>query len=112
MDLPPTPHDTLPCLSDHAMCFPEDAAPIHDQSKEEDDEILIGMGLYDHPESLKSSFVSPYDPFCSYPTTELTRAKCAFGESQGRGLKLEERYTPPMSDDDEDDEDEDAVEQA
>ncbi|TQS33616.1 hypothetical protein Golomagni_06031 [Golovinomyces magnicellulatus] len=111
MDLPPTSHDTLPCLSDHATCLPEDATPIHDQTEEDDDdEILIGMGLYDHPESLKSPFVSPYDPFCSYPTTELTRAKCAFGESQGRGLKLEERYTPPMSDDEE--EDENAIEQA
>ncbi|RKF75102.1 putative cell morphogenesis protein las1 [Golovinomyces cichoracearum] len=110
MDLPPTPHDTLPCLSDHAVCLPEDAPPIHDQNKEED-EILIGMGLYDHPESVKSSFVPPYDLFCSHPTSELTLAKTAYEESQGRGLKLEERYIPPISDDEEDDENEDVDEE-
>ena len=65
---------------------------------EDEGEILIGMGLYDPP-----------DKFDTDPTLETYRNSVAgllgaaykYPEPTGKGLKLEDAWEPPESDDEE-----------
>ncbi|MCH8947783.1 MAG: hypothetical protein IH789_09180 [Acidobacteria bacterium] len=66
--------------------------------------ILVGMGLYDTPETFDE------DPqLNNYRSTVSSLLGSTYRpqEPRGKGLKLEETWEPPKSDDGEDDDDED-----
>lgn len=99
---PPTPVTFLqnePVVSETAVPYqPLDEA-------EEEGEILVGMGLYDTPEKYHE------DPqLNTYRSTVSSLLGSTFRpmEPKGKGLKLEETWEPPKSDEEEEeDEDED-----
>lgn len=67
---------------------------------ESEGEILYGMGLYDVPNR---------DPVLDFHrTTVFSLLGGAYPEPTGKGLKLEDAWDPPASDDEEEDEDEEA----
>lgn len=97
---PPTPDSFIqtqqqPVVSEHAMPYQGvDEA-------EEEGEILVGMGLYDSPEKHDE------DPHLNnYRSTVNSLLGPAYRpqEPMGKGLKLEETWEPPQSDDEEEDE--------
>lgn len=100
---PPTPETFLqPQQSQPALS--EDAVPYQAlDDAEEEGEILVGMGLYDTPEKCAE------DPqLNNYRSTVSSLLGSTFRPSEGKGLKLEETWEPPKSDDeDEDGEDSD-----
>ncbi|KAF4338179.1 hypothetical protein FBEOM_7921 [Fusarium beomiforme] len=109
---PPTP-ETLPQTQ---LAQPAVSEDPHYQALEDaaddDGEILVGMGLYDTPEKYNE------DPqLNNYRSTVSSLLGSSFRnyEPQGKGLKLEETWEPPKSDeedeDDEDEEDDNADEQ-
>lgn len=107
---PPTPEMFLPIQHPDPIFPKEEAIPYHplsDDPPEEDGEILCGMGLYDNPAlENTSAFDSKLDTYRSSMMSQLlglTHQR----EASGQGLKLEETWNPPASDDEEDDEDED-----
>jgi hypothetical protein len=93
---PPTPDSFLPPhqLQPAASTVPQDYQSI--EEPEEQGEILVGMGLYDTPEKYQD------DPHLNnYRSTvsSLLGSKFRPQESEGKGLKLEETWEPPKSDD-------------
>jgi hypothetical protein len=111
---PPTPENFLPIQHPDAAFQLEEAIPYH--ALEEDEhagEELIGMGLYDTPENDKAApSDSQLDNYRALMMHQLLGSAYRKQESTGKGLKLEETWNPPASDDgeedDEGDEDEDA----
>jgi hypothetical protein len=105
---PPTPENFLP-IQHPETAFPEEQSiPYHSLSDTEDDgEELIGMGLYDTPETMKSSLDPQLENYRALMMTQLYGANYLLPEPKGKGLKLEETWNPPTSDDDDDDEEED-----
>jgi hypothetical protein len=88
------------------MPRPESSVPYQplEEPAEEEGEILVGMGLYDTPEKHDE------DPqLNNYRSTVSSLLGSSFRpmEPRGKGLKLEETWEPPKSDD-EDEENEDA----
>lgn len=105
---PPTPDDFLPVQYPDSSFPAEEAIPYHSLSNstdEEDGEILCGMGLYDAPETSKAA---PSDPQLDNYRSSLSQLLGSGHrrEPTGKGLKLEETWNPPASDDEEE-EDED-----
>ncbi|KAK4083130.1 hypothetical protein PCL_00662 [Purpureocillium lilacinum] len=103
---PPTP-ETFPqaTLSQPAVSERPETCQGLDEDEDEG-EILVGMGLYDTPEKFDE------DPqLNNYRSTVSSLLGSTYRpqEPRGKGLKLEETWEPPKSDDgeDEDDEDED-----
>ncbi|KAG7419024.1 hypothetical protein LZL87_000628 [Fusarium oxysporum] len=101
---PPTP-ETLPQtqLSQPAVSEDPHYQALEDAA-EEDSEILVGMGLYDTPEKYNE------DPqLNNYRSTVSSLLGSSFRthEPQGKGLKLEETWEPPKSDEEDEDDDED-----
>lgn len=97
---PPTPNDTVQSRLSGQPLMAEKCAPNYGLAKNQSGEELIGMGLYDCPESQKS-------PLFHHPSLEhMTKVQgikfvqCLATEAQGKGLKLEETFTPTLSDDD------------
>lgn len=88
---PPTPED-LPKVQQVEPVVKEETYPASEAQQEEEEEgdILIGLGLYDPPEKL--------------PFQEEGGLLSASFEPKGKGLKLEDAWEPPSSDD-EDEED-------
>lgn len=97
---PPTPETFLQPLQQQV---PEVAFPHVETAEEEEGEILVGMGLYDTPDKHEE------DPqLNNYRSTVTSLLGSSFRQPEptGKGLKLEETWEPPKSDD-EDDEDDD-----
>lgn len=94
---PPTPEDNLFAES-MAHKLPSHAQETAVEEDEDDGEILIGMGLYDPP-----------DKFDTDPTLETYRSSVAgllgaaykYPEPTGKGLKLEDAWEPPETEDEE-----------
>lgn len=104
---PPTPESFLPIQHPEPIFPKEESIPYHplsDDTPEEDGEILCGMGLYDNPALEKASAFDPHlDSYRSSVMSQLL-GSTPQREPSGQGLKLEETWNPPASDD-EDDED-------
>lgn len=103
---PPTPDDIQPVQQSEPMVPAEDSIPYQplEESEEEEGEILIGMGLYDAPDKTDE------DPELD---NYRTSASHLLGTTyrRGQGLKLEEAWEPPASDDEDDNEDADGEDQ-
>jgi hypothetical protein len=106
---PPTPDNFLPIQHPDPSFPPDDAIPYHSLSDPESaGEELIGMGLYDSPESTKvPSSDLQLDNYRALMMSQLLGSTYRKHEPTGKGLKLEETWNPPASDDEEDDDDED-----
>ncbi|KHJ35594.1 putative cell morphogenesis protein las1 [Erysiphe necator] len=96
---PPTPNDTWQSQISDQSCgadkCPSSCCLPKDQAEEEE---LIGMGLYDYPESCKSP--TYHQSIIQSHVAETLGVKfIQCPESQGKGLKLEETFTPSLSDD-------------
>jgi hypothetical protein len=101
---PPTPESFLPAHQMEPTVATSSQVFRDNQEPEEEGEILVGMGLYDTPEKHQE------DPHLNnYRSTvsSLLGSKFRPAEPQGKGLKLEETWEPPKSDDEEDSEDAD-----
>jgi len=102
---PPTP-DSFPAVEQLLPKVPaEESIPYQPlEDDEPEGEILIGMGLYDPPEKEVTD-----------PTLESYRSSVAsllgeaykYPEPTGKGLKLEDAWEPPETDDEQDDDDDD-----
>jgi hypothetical protein len=112
---PPTPENFLPIQQPDPSFEAEEAIPYHLLEDSEPGEVLIGMGLYDAPE--KSPEADPQlDNYKALMMSQLLGTPYRKQEAPtatGKGLKLEETWNPPPSDDgDDDDEDGDNEEDA
>lgn len=63
--------------------------------KDDDSEVLVGMGLYDSPEKGEEQRMIEYGPVVSM--SRFGRGN----ETSGKGLKLEETWEPPAAEDEE-----------
>lgn len=101
---PPTPESFLPIQSHEPSLHVEEPIPYHplDEAEEEGEE-LVALGLYDTPEksSAEGSLNNYHRALASYTLDSGHRKQ----ESMGKGLKLEETWNPPESDEDDDDDD-------
>lgn len=99
---PPTPENFLPIQHHEPSLHVEESIPYHplDEAEEEGEE-LVGLGLYDTPEkpSSETNLNNYHRALVSY-TFEAGHRK---QESMGKGLKLEETWNPPASDDEDGD---------
>lgn len=92
MTAPPTPEDLPKAQQAEPLVIKEESftsAEAHEE--EEEGDILIGLGLYDPPEKL--------------PFHEEGGLLSASFEPKGKGLKLEDAWEPPASDDEDEEED-------
>jgi hypothetical protein len=112
-DAPPTPDNFLPIQHPEPSFPGEDSIPYHplEDDESDDGEELIGMGLYDTPEITKSSSTDPQlDNYRALMMSQLLGSGYVPSrkiEPTGKGLKLEETWTPPSDDEDEDDDEQD-----
>jgi hypothetical protein len=112
-DAPPTPDNFLPIQHPEPSFPAEDSIPYHplEDDESDDGEELIGMGLYDTPEITKSSSADPQlDNYRALMMSQLLGSGYVPPpkiEPTGKGLKLEETWTPPSDDEDEDDDEQD-----
>jgi hypothetical protein len=108
---PPTPDNLLPIQHSEPSFPPEEAIPYQTLDDSDDTgEELIGMGLYDNtPDAGKTFHPDPHlDNYPSLMMPQLLGTPFRRQEPVGKGLKLEETWDPPTSDNEEDeDEDED-----
>jgi hypothetical protein len=102
---PPTPEDFLPIQHPDPSLSTDEAIPYHPlDDSESTGEELIGMGLYDTPEKAPPS--DPHlDNYRALMMTQLLGPAYRKQEPTGKGLKLEETWNPPTSDDGEEGED-------
>ena len=104
---PPTP-DSFPQVRDMKTSVSEESIPFEElDDAEEEGEILVGMGLYDTPEKRQED---PQLNNYRSTVTSLLGSRFRSEEPTGRGLKLEETWEPPKSEDGEDDNEEEAEE--
>lgn len=110
---PPTPDDFLPIQHPEPNFPAEELIPYHPLSDTESTgEDLIGLGLYDNPESTKSPTPDSHlDIYRSAMMSQLLGAAYRRPEPVGKGLKLEETWQPPESDDEKDEDEDDDSEQ-
>jgi len=100
---PPTPEDFIPIQHPDPTFSSDEAIPYHplDDSDSAGEE-LIGMGLYDTPE--KPLLSDPHlDSYRALMVTQILGPTFRKQEPTGKGLKLEETWNPPASDDGEED---------
>jgi hypothetical protein len=117
---PPTPDNFLPVQQPELALKTEERIPLQPLEDDEPGEVLIGMGLYDAPEKAPEPDVT-FDTYRAYMMSQLLGTPFKKPEptvSVGKGLKLEETWSPPTSEADEDEdaegedeEDEEAEEQ-
>lgn len=97
---PPTPEDFAQVPKAATKLATEDSIPYQPlEDDESEGEILYGMGLYDAPE--KNSLLD----FHRSTVFSLLGSGVAYPEPTGKGLKLEDAWEPPASDDEDDEED-------
>lgn len=109
---PPTPDNFLPIQQPEPSFQAEEAIPYHSLDDSEPGEVLVGMGLYDAPEKVPESDPQ-LDKYRALMMSQLLGSayKKPEAPSTGKGLKLEETWIPPASDDGEaEDEDEEDAE--
>lgn len=103
---PPTP-EALPQAGFSQPAVSDDIPyQALEEPLEEEGEILVGMGLYDAPDKYEE------DPqLNNYRSTVSSLLGSTFrgNEPRGKGLKLEETWEPPKSDEEDEDEDEEAA---
>ena len=106
---PPTPENFLPIQHPEPPCAIGTAIPYHSLDDQEDEgEILVGMGLYDTPDKPSLPDVQ-LEQYRTAMISQYLGSTCrAPAESTGKGLKLEETWKPPASEDGDEDEDQDA----
>ncbi|KFY85094.1 hypothetical protein V500_08716 [Pseudogymnoascus sp. VKM F-4518 (FW-2643)] len=105
---PPTPENFLPIQHPEPPCAIETTIPYHSLDDQEDEgEILVGMGLYDTPDKPSLPDVQLEQYRTAMISQYLGSTHRATESSTGKGLKLEETWNPPASEDG-DDEDQDA----
>jgi hypothetical protein len=107
---PPTPDNFLPIQHPEPAFSAEESIPYQPlEDSESGGEELIGMGLYDSPDPIKTSSLDPQlDNYRALMMSHLMGPGHRKTESTGKGLKLEETWEPPASDDeDADDEEQD-----
>jgi hypothetical protein len=99
---PPTPENFLPIQHPEPGFPAEESIPYHPLSDTESTgEDLIGLGLYDTPEAAKSPSPDPQlDNYRSLMMSGLLGSAYRRSEPAGKGLKLEEGFIPPESDED------------
>lgn len=103
---PPTPENFLPIQYPEPAFSAEESIPYQPlEDSESGGEELIGMGLYDNPDPVKtSSSLDPQlDNYRALMMSHLMGHRKT--ESTGKGLKLEETWEPPASDDEDDEQD-------
>lgn len=97
---PPTPENLPQSQQPKPAVSSEESIPYQALDDPEDDgEILVGMGLYDAPEKVDD------DPSLSHSRSafsSLLGTSYRSTEGTGKGLKLEEAWQPPESDDEDD----------
>ena len=98
---PPTPETFLPIQHPDPAFPSEDSIPYHslsDSAQEDGGEILCGLGLYDSPDAGK---YGAYDPQLDNYRSSMSQllGPAYRREPMGKGLKLEETWKPPPSDD-------------
>lgn len=102
---PPTPDNFLPIQHPEPTFPSEESIPFESLDDDESGEDLVGLGLYDTPEAAKSPEADPQlDNYRMM--NQLLGSHYRRPEPVGKGLKLEEGWTPP-SDDEKDDEEAD-----
>ncbi|KAM0335803.1 hypothetical protein ACHAQA_000853 [Verticillium albo-atrum] len=98
---PPTPENLPQAQQQQPAVSSEDAIPYQPLNEaEEEGEILVGMGLYDAPDKYED------DPHLSHSRSAMSSllgTSYRGQEGTGKGLKLEESWQPPESDDEEED---------
>ncbi|EGX91432.1 hypothetical protein CCM_05590 [Cordyceps militaris CM01] len=101
---PPTPETFLQPPQHYQQSMQERPAPYPqvEPAEEEEGEILVGMGLYDTPEKHQED---PQLNNYHSTVTSLLGSTFRLTEPVGKGLKLEETWEPPKSDDEDEDED-------
>ncbi|OBT77402.1 hypothetical protein VF21_04258 [Pseudogymnoascus sp. 05NY08] len=104
---PPTPENFLPIQHPEPPCAIETTIPYHSLDDEEDEgEILVGMGLYDVPEKSLPTDLQQWEEYHTAMISKyLGSTQRAASESTGKGLKLEETWNPPASEDEDEDQD-------
>lgn len=106
---PPTPENLPASQQPQPVVSTEESIPYQplDESEEEG-EILVGMGLYDAPDKYDDD---PQLNNSRSAMSSLFGASYRAQEGTGKGLKLEEAWQPPESDDEDEDEDADGEDQ-
>jgi len=100
---PPTPDNLLPIQHQDPSFEAEESIPYQSLEELDDDgEELVGMGLYDTPEKPAPSDLR-LDNYRALMMTQLLGSTYRKPEPAGKGLKLEETWNPPPSDDENDD---------
>ncbi|OAA66111.1 hypothetical protein ISF_03949 [Cordyceps fumosorosea ARSEF 2679] len=100
---PPTPEAFLqPPQQQQPPTQGRPAAFPQVEPAEEEGEILVGMGLYDTPDKHQED---PQLNNYHSTVTSLLGSTFRYPEPVGKGLKLEETWEPPKSDDESEDED-------
>ncbi|EKD19855.1 hypothetical protein MBM_01807 [Drepanopeziza brunnea f. sp. 'multigermtubi' MB_m1] len=102
---PPTPEDFLPTQHPESTFPATESIPYHSLSLSEPDsdgEELIGMGLYDAPEVIKTPLPNDLNCYRGLMMNGCTETCARIVAPTGKGLKLEESYVPPPSDEEED----------
>ncbi len=102
---PPTPETFFQPPQQQQVPVQERPASFHqvEAAEEEEGEILVGMGLYDTPEKHQED---PQLNNYRSTVTSLLGSTFRHPEPAGKGLKLEETWEPPKSDDSDNDSDE------
>jgi hypothetical protein len=98
-DTPPTPQDFAQAPQAEVRLQSEESIPYQPLEAEDNDkgEILYGMGLYDAPEKPADAQLQYHQPAMS----SLLGSTFTCPEATGKGLKLEDAWEPPASDDEE-----------
>lgn len=101
---PPTPENVPQVQHIKTAVKSEEMVPYEPlQESEDEGEILVGMGLYDAPDKYEA------DPGLNNYRSSLSSllgGAPKLQDSPGKGLKLEETWQPPESDDEEDEDEE------
>lgn len=94
---PPTPEYFNQCPEPETKLATEESIPFQPlEDDESDGEILYGMGLYDAPDK---SYTDPSLDLHRSTIVSLLGGAGNYPEPTGKGLKLEDAWEPPASDD-------------
>lgn len=98
---PPTPENFLP-IQHPEPSFQEDAIPYQPLDDADEGEELIGLGLYDAPEAKSPQSDPQLDNYRALMMAQMMGTPYRRPEPTGKGLKLEETWAPPASEDGDD----------
>lgn len=102
---PPTPDSLSQVQQSQPVVTTEESIPYQPLDEDEEEgEILVGMGLYDAPEKYDEDLHLNH---ARSAMSSLLGSSYTRREGTGKGLKLEEPWQPPESDDEEQEQDAD-----